>query len=63
MVFLQVYAAWLVASKRVSLAGGILPTARQTSGKPRQSSRTTSLYDRRGDEVSMDEIERVTIEL
>ena len=39
--------------------GGRLEVAQQMAGH--ESSRTTGLYDRRGDEVSLDEVERIGI--
>jgi hypothetical protein len=39
--------------------GGRLEIAQQIAAH--ESSRTTGLYDRRGDEISLDEIERVAI--
>ena len=38
--------------------GGRLEVAQQMAGH--ESSRTTGLYDRRGDEISLDEIERIS---
>lgn len=38
--------------------GGRLEVAQQMAG--RESSRTTGLYDRRGDEISLDEVERIS---
>ena len=38
---------------------GILKVAQQIAGH--ESARTTGLYDRRDDEVSLDEIERIVI--
>ena len=39
--------------------GGRLEVAQQMANH--ESSRTTGLYDRRGDEVSLDEVERIAI--
>jgi integrase len=39
--------------------GGRLEVAQQMAAH--ESSRTTGLYDRRGDEVSLDEVERIAI--
>lgn len=39
--------------------GGKIETAQQMAGH--ESSRTTGLYDRRRDELSLDEIERISI--
>lgn len=39
--------------------GGKIETAQQMAGH--ESSRTTGLYDRRDDELSLDEIERISI--
>ena len=39
--------------------GGRLEIAQQMAN--RESSRTTSLYDRRGDEITLDEVERAGI--
>jgi site-specific recombinase XerD len=39
--------------------GGRLEVAQQMAGH--ESSRTTGLYDRRGDDVSLDEVERIAI--
>jgi len=38
--------------------GGRLEVAQQMAGH--ESSRTTGLYDRRGDEISLDEVERIS---
>jgi integrase len=40
-------------------SGGRLEVAQQIAAH--ESSRTTGLYDRRGDDVSLDEVERITI--
>jgi integrase/recombinase XerD len=39
--------------------GGRLEVAQQMAGH--ESSRTTGLYDRRGDDISLDEVERIVI--
>ena len=39
--------------------GGKLEVAQQMAAH--ESARTTGLYDRRGDEVSLDEVERIVI--
>jgi integrase len=39
--------------------GGRLEIAQQMAGH--ESSRTTGLYDRRGDEIALDEVERIRI--
>jgi hypothetical protein len=60
--------AILVASERQFLAwstpsylrnGGKLEIAQQMANH--QSARTTGLYDRRGDQVKLDEVERIAI--
>jgi hypothetical protein len=39
--------------------GGKLEVARQMAAH--ESARTTGLYDRRGDDISLDEVERIVI--
>jgi hypothetical protein len=40
-------------------AGGTLEIAQAVA--PHESPRTTKLYDRTGDEITLDEVERITI--
>jgi hypothetical protein len=44
---------------RASQNGGKLEVAQQMAAH--ESARTTGLYDRRGDEISIDEVERIVI--
>jgi len=41
------------------LNGGLLQYAQQMAAH--ESARTTKLYDRTGDEITLDEVERITI--
>jgi hypothetical protein len=65
-------AAWIEASTRELAASSVkqIPRGRysarqlgkgRSDGEPRLSTRATQLYDRRRDEVSLDEIERIVI--
>ena len=44
---------------RLAVSGGALEQAREMAAH--ESPRTTKLYDRTGDEITLDEVERITI--